>query len=375
MLRTRAALVALVFALAACDAAPPGPAGDDALAVEAGPTLTWSRAPLPDTEGDPVAVAAGPALYATGALVNAGVGTYDSRGFYTSTDDGQTWTRRSSIRVDPETVYDRVYWMRATDGPTLFAVARGRSTALVRSRDGGRTWSRVRDFGALGGGGNYWGTHFRYDGAVVAALFDEQDPCVIVFSPDAGDTWMCGVHPEPELNRGRPHLFVGAGPATVYAAYHRFQQPAERLHRSVDGGLTWEPAGVPPPEDGGVTVSRDGTTAVWGGGLFRTSLDDGASWTVLRPPARLLSVVAHARGDGFVVLGVGDDGHALYRVLDGGTRWIRAGAGGVGLRPIRDRRVLTPTLQQLDDGRVVVSVRPYAPDGEVRFLLVTSEPF
>ncbi|KAB2962038.1 MAG: glycosyl hydrolase, partial [Thermoanaerobaculia bacterium] len=171
-------------------------------------------------------------------------------GVYRSADGGAHWEKRGLERtehVSKIVVHPRdpnVLWV-AAQGPLWSA---GGERGLFKSRDGGTTWKKV-----LGGG--------EWTGVTDLAL-DPRDPDVLYAA-----TWQ---------RHRTVAAFVGGGPESG-------------LHRSTDGGETWQKLtqGLPEGNLGkiGLAVSPQRPDVVYAaieldrrkGGVFR-SADRGASW-------------------------------------------------------------------------------------------------
>lgn len=160
-----------------------------------------------------------------------------------------------------------------------------------------------------------------------------------------------------------PVTMVLATPDRVYAALeHGHYGP--KLHRSADGGATFEPIGTPAfpeGEDGSPSVStiwaleRGSDGRLWcgtiPGGLF-VSDDDGQSWELVRSlwddPLRgrwfgggadepgIHSICIHPEDPNDVILGVSCGG--AWRTRDGGASWDLCAKGMVADYLPPDRR-------------------------------------
>lgn len=118
----------------------------------------------------------------------------------------------------------------------------------------------------------------------------------------------------------------GAQPAT----YRHTSRPdgATQVQRSIDGGLTWAPAGVvpeivlqlaPSPVNDAMVYARTGTN-LW------HSATSGASWTkVPSLPGRPLALAITGRSEPSGLIYLGTDTQGLHTSMDGGMTWQAAG--------------------------------------------------
>lgn len=167
--------------------------------------------------------------------------------FYTSANNGQTWTRRGQLtggRVENETA-----WIRLVNGD-LYAVARTYGPANViarRSRDGGRIWAReveltlpnqhpadltllpdgrvLMTYGVRNQG--QWAVHFRIADAEARTW---SAPTVLVDLEGATDQRFS---PNPQRDGGYPSTVV-LGDGTLVTAYYSRGMPSHsRYHVGV----------------------------------------------------------------------------------------------------------------------------------------------
>lgn len=194
-------------------------------------------------------------IYVGTGEANGGGGstTYPGNGVFRSDDGGNTWTRRGLLsskfigRIavhpqNPEWVYAAA--MGDTFGPS-------EERGLYRSKDGGKTWERVlyvsdntgavdvaidpvrpnRVFAAM------W-QRFR----TTSNLFYGGPESGIHFSDDGGDTWTQVTNGVPGGNDiGRIGLAISeSNPDIVYAQYFYGTTGFGGVHKSTDGGLSWQ---------------------------------------------------------------------------------------------------------------------------------------
>ncbi len=173
-------------------------------------------------------------------------------GIYRTTDGGDSWTRMGL--ADSERIADIL--VDPTDSNTVFAAAMGRLWApggergLYRTRDGGRTWTRV--------------LHVDENTGCSGLAMDPKNPKILFAamwdyrrtgwsfrsggpgsglyrSADGGETWnkltgdsKSGL-PGGELGR----IVVAVAPSKPDIVYAAVEAKEGALYRSEDGGLTW----------------------------------------------------------------------------------------------------------------------------------------
>ncbi|WP_439105609.1 VPS10 domain-containing protein [Congregibacter sp.] len=169
------------------------------------------------------------------------------RGFYKSTDGGQTWTKTlgdeeftgvTDIAIDPRNP-ERVYaatWQHHRTVATL--MDGGAKSAIYRSEDGGDTWKKLSE-----------GLPEGKMGKIGLAISPQQPDIVYAAielnrrkggtwkSLDGGESWT----QQSEVISGGtgPHYYV-----ELYASPHRFDHlymMDASMKQSLDGGITWGP--------------------------------------------------------------------------------------------------------------------------------------
>ncbi|HLA64444.1 MAG TPA: T9SS type A sorting domain-containing protein, partial [Rhodothermales bacterium] len=218
---------------------------------------------------------------------------------------------------------NEVYRAESAPGGLLYAlVHRGTfGTAIVRSTDGGATWTTRRAF-------QYY-TSFAVgaDGVLLASGHDGYER-----STDGGATWtVIATEREPsEMHH------AGGGLLFSYSGGY-----PDALLRSTDNGLTWTNLGSPGtvgalslPRLQAVTRMADGALlAADEDGLMRSD-DEGEKWTAVEgSPDHIVAFVHDASGalwaardEGFFSAAVGS---GVWRSGDGGASWATAGFDGV----------------------------------------------
>ena len=262
-------------------------------------------------------------LFAAPGLVHAGVNMWTG-GRPAGTSSSAARSLVAAHPNDPDNVY------------ATFQLG-GYRSGLYRSGDGGRSWRRLLSFEEI-----------------TALLVHPASPSTIYVgvteftgdtyldrvyrSADAGETWS-------RVLDSRITVFAGS-PADASVV---FAGGPNVIHRTIDGGATWSPAGV--DSLSGVMASlildpREPETAYagvegyqyWGlypGGLFKTT-DGGDSWRKIAPEAEGISAIAvdsAAESTLYVATGLswwGDEYEvpsSLLRSEDGGEQWTSAAEG------------------------------------------------
>lgn len=192
------------------------------------------------------------------------------RDLYGSVDQGSTWLLRRAFT-------DNLQGFCTPDGVTLFAAAAG--GGLWKSTDQGSTWAAVTVPGAsliMGLQALEGGVLLVHGGAGANSASGTH----IFRSTDKGNTWTravwTGTMADPATRR-YPLSFLGGGKA----AYVR-PGGTMPLHRSDDGGLTWNPRPLDPGQGdpGGIFAADPTNPDVLFANYFELnrSLDGGRTW-------------------------------------------------------------------------------------------------
>src|SRR5688572_7278343 len=169
-------------------------------------------------------------------------------GIYKSTDAGRTWTHmglRTSqhiARIIVHPTNENIVYVAAM-GPLWTS---GGERGLYRTRDGGRTWERVKALGEFTGF-----TDVAFDpsnpNTLYAASFQRERKAYsfvaggpesgIWKSVDGGNSWVQLTEGLPAGDKGRIGVSVSrSNPSTIYATVHAQDGG---IFRSDDGGMTW----------------------------------------------------------------------------------------------------------------------------------------
>ncbi|HEY6049910.1 MAG TPA: hypothetical protein VIZ58_01580, partial [Thermoanaerobaculia bacterium] len=233
------------------------------------------------------------------------MGTFGA--IFSSQDGGSTWVSHEvidsnclSLAFDP------------ADARTIYAALI--TAEILRSRDGGSTWSKASDFSAFTLG--TYASLLRSDPTQPGVLFASTGYSGLLRSTDAGQSWV-----SVQSFDGQPFValeFDASDPQRVYAS------DGFSFFRSGDRGLSWTRVGASP---GGLitSLSSDPTrlgslyAAVDGAGVFQTN-DFGATWTPLNDGLPIYSVSAvqvDARDPSWVY--VATNGAGVFAMQRSGT--------------------------------------------------------
>ena len=234
-------------------------------------------------------------------------------GIFRSLDGGTSWQPMALAG-------ERVARIHAGQGtPALMATVvspDGETAVLYVSRDQGETWSRIPDLPpTMGAAIDPW-----HPGTIYAAVLDEP---TILKSTDSGETW----RPLPSIpvpdDRGRGFAFDSLA---IYVLSWNERESSYLFYRSADDGATWTVVRPPlsyvyPLEGGG----RPGVVYANGVEGFCRSTDSAATWScspsnLPRPVYRIHELP----GAGTRILALGQD--RLHISNDQGASWTEASA-------------------------------------------------
>ena len=228
-----------------------------------------------------------------------------------SLDGGTTW---SPVATGTEAQLRSV--ALPTEGETALAVGWG--GILLRSTDGGATWSPATSVT----NSDLFCVALSADGKTALAAGGYR---TILRSTDGGTTWSAASDTAESLSSiAVSSIAVSADGKMALAAGGK-----GTILRSTNGGTTWSPAATGTAEGPlYVALSADGKTALAVGekGTILRSSDGGTTWSAAASgtTAVLRSVALSA--DGKTALAVGEQG-TILRSTDGGTTWSPAASG------------------------------------------------
>jgi photosystem II stability/assembly factor-like uncharacterized protein len=230
---------------------------------------------LDPRDSDVVYVAAQGPLWAPGG----------DRGLYKTIDGGRTWTRVLHVSddtgitdvvlhpADPDVVYAAAYQRRRAVGQTIGG---GPEAGILKSYDGGATWERLTqglptvDMGRIA-----LGVDRRIPDRVYALIVARGDHGGFFRSDDAGVSWTR----TSEYSGGDPQYY-----GEIFVDPHRPEtiwNVEVRIHRSTDGGHTFESLDLPIHVDHHEIVFDEADPHhMWignDGGLYET-WDGGETW-------------------------------------------------------------------------------------------------
>jgi photosystem II stability/assembly factor-like uncharacterized protein len=235
----------------------------------------------------------------TTAFVVTGNGTIQR-----TTDGASSWTQVASVGVP-------LRGIAQADATTMYAV--GNSLTVVKSVDSGATWTQK----VVSGVPAAELTSIRTDGPSTA-LITTAGGAQLVRTTDGGDTFSSVVaSSDPTL----AVAFVAPGRAIGVGA-------SGSAETSADAGANWKIVGS--RIEGAFRLIRavSGSVAYAGGdqGVLARTIDRGQTWANISPPtsARITGIAAPTPDTLFVLASDGslqrsDNGGASYRILDTGT--------------------------------------------------------
>lgn len=269
----------------------------------------------------------------------------DVAGIHRSTNLGVDWqTSNEGINSLSKMKVADIAWSRTQPGLVYAATgAKGAGGGLMRSTDGGRTWSIRSTVPQFSGGNNSGmpalpGTHPRSTGNLLvldeargyiyAATFDDG----VMRSSDGGTTWTTlGL----EGKYLRSLVVDPSNPDVLYVA--AYNDGVYKTSGAAGAGTFVRLVAAPSKTEELAFVGGDLYTAAGTSGVFRSS-DGGAGWTLLNGPRTdgpvWMSVAGYVDGEGRSVVFVGCDKPAkatkvgtkqmfasVMRSIDGGSTW------------------------------------------------------
>lgn len=289
-------------------------AGSDALYISHDRGTTWISVTLPVEGSVPCPLAISPAFATDQTLFAA-----TAEGLYRSGDGGTSWSHVASYTGPP--IRALVLSPGWPAHPTLLI---GGGDGVYRSTDGGDTWSRSPGMAPLSIEPLALAGNQR---SLLAGAYQYG----IYASHDAGESWSPQGLQEAPVYRFVDVAMLPSWPAeeTIFAALANTQTIGAAIHRTTDGGDTWEQI------LGGQSVYRnavalspqfaaDGTVYAAIGGWIWGSYDGGDSWATVGewPPgiyevARQVALPPDYPSDA-TLLAAGD---GFWRLPPGATTW------------------------------------------------------
>jgi photosystem II stability/assembly factor-like uncharacterized protein len=237
-------------------------------------------------------------------------------GFYgllmRTTDGGQTWTRIDVSGIPDHEGLRSVAFVTATSGVAVS------STQLYRTSDAGLHWSRL-PVGDHSTGPNTW-SFVRALDAVHLLAVDLQGN--VLGSDDGGATWTSRTSTRPIVADGNGEM------AFADSTFGMLVTGDGYIQRTTDAGATWTTVYTPPSFDcfnDVAVVSRSvAVVADCAGSLMRTT-DGGTTWTQVRDVIRGPAWVTFSDANNGIATDSkffsGTSAHTFQRTRDGGATW------------------------------------------------------
>lgn len=214
--------------------------------------------------------------------------------------------------------------------------AAGSNNTILRTTDGGETWSRLVE--RRDGGPSFLEVTFVNESQGWVRSPDE-----LLFTTNGGQTWRPVTQPQG-LWRFGPGAVVGSSRLQVY---YRSGETVARLVRTDDGGNSWAAVGGPLPWSDGLQIFFTDPLRGWLTGQSHSvppeyslaaSEDGGNTW---RPPGQKVGREARVQfvnpTTGWVL---GEDGTTILASTDAGQTWERQFTGLERRQPLTDMHFL-----------------------------------
>jgi photosystem II stability/assembly factor-like uncharacterized protein len=251
-----------------------------------------------------------------------------------STDGGATW--ESHVPVTPDHTQLQLGPISAIDANTAWAAGTTPTSGymqIYKTTDGGKTWTQQFSYPQSGffdiaavDANNIWAVGYIYNGPTNQFLQNSYTN-VIIKSSDGGATW------SPKFSW--PYTFVGPINQSLYPCdantlwtWGVANNSQGAIWKTVDGGASWNPASLPSGVFGGgatgIAVRGVDANTAWMtdvSSVYKTT-DGGATWekkfTFDPPPTYALPTMA-TFGTGIAWIGL--SGGRIIRTIDGGANW------------------------------------------------------
>ncbi len=288
------------------------------------------------------------ALYV--ASLPAPTSTAASTTVWFSSDRGETFVSRGVFATGAADRFN--LWISAADPNVLYALIRRRTDPqLYRSDDGGQTWQRTGALPDLL-------QSMALDSSTTTRLYAGTDSGLYV-TADGGASWslMDGTQcPVDRLGCQFQELYTEPSNPNVIVFTRRggreygYTNQQLQVHRSADGGRTWNIARTPVVADAAAFAIDPSDPDVWyvaftgTSGLYR-SADSGRNWAALSPSAPFwtdglngIAVLPLQPSRVLVATSAGSEGFLTTLSADGGS-WVQSTyLGGAGNDPVTGLR-------------------------------------
>ena len=253
------------------------------------------------------------------------LGRGDDDAFGWTEDGGSTWQFSRVGRLTPGQARDLAVTPAGYAPQALFIVSSGDSSvsysdAVYRSLDQGGTWEMIA--GQVGSTVVVDPTAPR---RLLLGTTSTEQPLVVFDHTDGSWSDASAGLPTPPFTTWASPDAVAVSPDGSGVAYLGFQRG--HLHRSQDGGRTWElpPGGIHNADVLDLAISPTNPMAVLvsGGGLFgmHRTQNAGQSWSVVEgSPDHAGMIAIDPTNEARMLVGAGL-GSALHRTEDGGNTW------------------------------------------------------
>jgi photosystem II stability/assembly factor-like uncharacterized protein len=248
-----------------------------------------------------------------------GVAVGQSGNVVRTVDGGVTWTQ-----VQPMGSGILLNDVEAVDPTTWFYG--GSSGTLARSTDGGLTWTSITS-----GSTN---TTNAIDAVDALVAFSANDGGEIARTTDGGGHWVRTTVGGFDANGEILDVdFVDPTTGWAVGSNDHFGGSDGRISRSDDGGLTWTLQLSAPSASFSSIAAVDSQTAFvtssWGASTVIRTMDGGLNWLDASPPSGSFRAICFVDAlTGWVA------GDGIYKTTDGGMSWVQQHTGGATLAEI-----------------------------------------
>lgn len=248
------------------------------------------------------------------AAVIAGV---SEAGLWRSDDKGDSWTRlgaddREQIRNRPHQI------MFDPKNPGRFWISGCYGAGVFTTDNGGRSFRRLGNLSHVDGIGVDFTDPDRK--TLVVGLHEQSRS--IHKSADGGLTWQKIGDALPEDSNHSTDPIVLDGRTFIVNTAGWAQKRSWGIHRTEDSGVTWTKVSELGPS-GRALVASDGR--IWWGLCYGSGLavsaDKGRTWKKVAGPARSCPIEIRAQGGGNVSAIAALGGNQIYLSKDGGETW------------------------------------------------------